>query len=206
VVDGLLRGDKKTRMEAYASAIQNGHMCIDDVRELEDQNPLPDGQGQVFWMAANVVPIERALKPPEPPAPVAPEPMDEPEDAERVKRALRPVAEDAWGRILRRERADVLREAEKRLARGDLAGFRAWAGEFYREHGEFQARAMEPVWAALETLVSDERERAAALASLGGGLTEVIDARRAAVLAAESVDELRGLFDDWQRTGVGDGR
>ena len=44
-VRALLRGDFATRMAGYASALQNGHMSIDEVRDEEDRNPLPDGAG-----------------------------------------------------------------------------------------------------------------------------------------------------------------
>lgn len=44
-VDGLLRGDFATRMQGYATARQNGWMSINDIRELEDMNPIPKEQG-----------------------------------------------------------------------------------------------------------------------------------------------------------------
>lgn len=39
----LLRGDVKSRYEAYASAIQWGHLSPNEVRDLEDRNPRPGG-------------------------------------------------------------------------------------------------------------------------------------------------------------------
>jgi HK97 family phage portal protein len=44
-VDGLLRGDFATRMQGYATARQNGWMSINDIRSLEDMNPIPAEQG-----------------------------------------------------------------------------------------------------------------------------------------------------------------
>jgi HK97 family phage portal protein len=49
----LLRGDFKTRMEGYASALQNGHMSIDEVRDDNDMNPLPDGIGGHYHIQVN---------------------------------------------------------------------------------------------------------------------------------------------------------
>ena len=43
LVDGLLRGDIKTRYEAYAIARQWGWMSKNDVREKEEMNPVEDG-------------------------------------------------------------------------------------------------------------------------------------------------------------------
>jgi HK97 family phage portal protein len=41
IPDQLLRGDIKTRYEAYGKAITDGHMTRNEVRELEDRDPLP---------------------------------------------------------------------------------------------------------------------------------------------------------------------
>jgi HK97 family phage portal protein len=45
LLDGLIRGDMKSRFDAYAIARNWGWMCPDDVRESEGMNPLPDGKG-----------------------------------------------------------------------------------------------------------------------------------------------------------------
>jgi HK97 family phage portal protein len=42
-VDGLLRGDFKTRMEAHATSIQNGIRTPNEVRDIENLEPLPEG-------------------------------------------------------------------------------------------------------------------------------------------------------------------
>jgi HK97 family phage portal protein len=46
--DAIVRSDLKTRYETYAIALSNGFLNLDEVRELEDRQPLPDGQGQSF--------------------------------------------------------------------------------------------------------------------------------------------------------------
>jgi len=42
-LDGLMRGDLKTRMEAHATAIQNGIRTPNEVRKIESLPPLPGG-------------------------------------------------------------------------------------------------------------------------------------------------------------------
>lgn len=59
----LLRGDNATRFAGYAVAIQNSWMCPDDVRELEDLNPIPNGEGKVFWRSANLLPLKQLTAP-----------------------------------------------------------------------------------------------------------------------------------------------
>ena len=43
VVDGLLRGNVETRYAAYATARQWGWASVNDIRALENQNPIEDG-------------------------------------------------------------------------------------------------------------------------------------------------------------------
>lgn len=59
-VDGLLRGDYATRQQGYATGIQNGFLSPDDVRELEDLNPIPGGAGAKYYFNGNMLPIEQA--------------------------------------------------------------------------------------------------------------------------------------------------
>ncbi len=44
-VDGLLRGDYKSRMDGYAVGRQNGWLSANDIREMENLNPIPDEEG-----------------------------------------------------------------------------------------------------------------------------------------------------------------
>jgi HK97 family phage portal protein len=56
-INALLRADFATRMSGYASALQNGHMNIDEVRDLEDRNPLPNGAGEAYHIQLNMAPV-----------------------------------------------------------------------------------------------------------------------------------------------------
>ena len=47
-VNALLRSDPKTRHEMYLIDRQIGLYNIDELRSLEDQSPLPNGQGQDY--------------------------------------------------------------------------------------------------------------------------------------------------------------
>lgn len=59
-VEGLLRGDTLSRYQAYAIAIQNHWMNSDEVRDKEDQDPIPNGEGQTFYGPMNFVPLGTA--------------------------------------------------------------------------------------------------------------------------------------------------
>lgn len=66
-VDAIIRADLKSRYEAHQIALAGGWKNADEVRELEDLPPLPDGQGQVY-----------GPKPSEQPQRPSPVPRDEP--------------------------------------------------------------------------------------------------------------------------------
>lgn len=52
-LDGLLRPTTKERYDAYAVALNNGFLSLDEVRSLEDRAPLPVG-GNEFWKPLNI--------------------------------------------------------------------------------------------------------------------------------------------------------
>lgn len=55
-LNGLMRGDIASRYAAYAIGRQWGWLNVDDIRAREDENPLPDGQGQTYLEPLNMVP------------------------------------------------------------------------------------------------------------------------------------------------------
>jgi HK97 family phage portal protein len=94
-VNALLRGDFKARMDGYASALQNGHMSIDEVRDLEDRNPLPDGAGSHYHIQLNMQSIgdEQPQQNPQPrnakpPAAGADEEEEEPHKSWWLRRVI----------------------------------------------------------------------------------------------------------------------
>jgi HK97 family phage portal protein len=54
-VDGLLRGDLRSRYAAYSIARQWGWLSADDVRALENMNPLPEGAGKKYLTPLNMI-------------------------------------------------------------------------------------------------------------------------------------------------------
>jgi HK97 family phage portal protein len=153
VIEGLLRGDIQSRYAAYAVGRQNGWLSANDIRELENMNPI-DG-GDVYLVPLNMVPADKIedQKPENDPNPTNkadPESDPHPEDSPEPTPAARglnldPVLKDALGRIYRRELNDVRKKAEKLLKNGDLDEFRAFLHEFYEQHAGFCAAQLGPV-------------------------------------------------------------
>ena len=62
-MDGLMRGDYKSRMEGYSIGRQNGWLSANDIRELENLNPIPDSEGgNAYLVNGNMISIDTARK------------------------------------------------------------------------------------------------------------------------------------------------
>jgi HK97 family phage portal protein len=61
IVNGLLRGDVKSRGEYYKTMVMIGAMSPNDVRELEDMNPVDNGD--LYMVPLNMVSLEDAGNP-----------------------------------------------------------------------------------------------------------------------------------------------
>jgi HK97 family phage portal protein len=71
-VNGLLRGDHTSRAAFYVSALQNGWMTINEIREAENLNPIGP-EGDKHFVQLNMTTLDKVGQ--EPPAP---EPMPAP--------------------------------------------------------------------------------------------------------------------------------
>ena len=105
-VMGLLRGDQAARSQFYQAGFGMGVFSPNDIRELEDMNPVPGGD-QRFVPANNLVPLtqigemaqaqidktkaetERAQRPDPVPQPVAQEPDSDDSDSQKAVDQLR---------------------------------------------------------------------------------------------------------------------
>ena len=83
-VAGLLRGDLKTRWAAYAQGRQWGWLSVNDIRQLENMDPIgPDGDRYlepVNMTAAGEPGADQTTQDPADPADEPKDPADEPED------------------------------------------------------------------------------------------------------------------------------
>ena len=60
--DALLRGNIKDRYAAYASGRMWGHLNVNEIRELENRNPLPGDEGEVYLSPSNMVTTSELIK------------------------------------------------------------------------------------------------------------------------------------------------
>ncbi len=113
LVEGLLRGALKERYDAYAVGRQWGWLCADDIRELENMNPLPGGTGQGFLVPMNMIPADQAANVGQKPEKPVPPAADEGEGGA--------VEGDAEEKAFRRREARLLALQQKRRQPGPFS-------------------------------------------------------------------------------------
>jgi len=176
-LDGLLRGDMTTRFEAYSKARMMGVYSANEVRRLENMNPLADG-GDIYMVPANMMAVERLSDPP--PAPIAPPAGDDDDDDDRSAPAspseiramagrrrtiasFEPLIRQAAVRIMNREIPVVRRMARANLRTASV--FEGEVGAWYQGHRDYVQRQMEPV---LQAMASEIVPQAIDEANRGG--------------------------------------
>lgn len=155
LVAGLLRGDLASRYAAYAVGRQNGWLSANDIRELEDMNPIEGGD--MYLVPLNMVPADQVGE-------TEPAPAEPPDTARSIEtraietraknigksrrklaKSFEPLFLDVCGRVYRREIADVRRAVTKFLTKRDEFQFSTWLRTFYTEHKTFWQRQAIPL-------------------------------------------------------------
>jgi len=155
LVDELLRGDIKSRFEALAIAHEHSVINADEWRRKENMPPQPGGQGKIYQAPINKQNAMNLLEE---------EPGEESSSRQirrsmrrlearvtaatgrqKLAKAYRDVFANAGLRIVKRERNDILPQAEKAFGQRDLQSFLVWLEQFYQEHREYIRKQMGPV-------------------------------------------------------------
>ncbi len=177
LIEGLLRGDTAARQAFYTALLDRGVFSINDVRALENQNPVDGGDER--FVQANMIPLsmagEQYVK--DQPAPAqgaasgnsrdvlgdagdtvhhyfGSDPSEEIESRAQDPRAhlrevYRPLFRDAAERVVERETAAIRQHGLPRLEQRDAASFNSWLEQFYREDlSPFIERIAAPILAA----------------------------------------------------------
>ncbi len=202
VTAALLRGDLKSRYDAYAIGRQWGWLSPDDVREFENLNPIESDGGKIYLVPANMTNADVFAKVKEPPAPTTTPPgggaTKPPAEtpAPATTRAYRDLVVDAVSRM-RRIEADKISRHSKREDAVD------WSSAFVRERREEATRIFLPLAIAASRGKRDEaRSLAEDLAGshaaylcevFSGDWTKDVEGRSLA-WTENVVDEVDGLF------------
>jgi len=158
--EALLRGDIRSRFEAFSIAKRNGWMNATQICQLEDIEPPPNDLGDVYVIEANMQRLdamptkedraaEQANKlaavvshadEPSPPA-AEPPAAKRSADLPRIARSFEPLFVEGCRRALRKESAKLANLSKQ----GTMASFEKRAGTFWGEHSAYVREAIEPL-------------------------------------------------------------
>ena len=167
-MDSKLRGDQAARAQFYQVMRNIGAYSADDVREKEDMNPLPNGQGKVYLVPLNMSPadrldeiVDKQVAPD--PKPVVQAPKDDAtakDDADRaaaqMRETLRTALAEVEARIAEHATARATAEANFDHTRTDNEALRTAIDA----HKQAEQLAREEA-ARIEAAMLLEQERAA---------------------------------------------
>jgi len=168
LIEGLLRGDIASRFTAYATGRMNGWLSANDIRELENQNPLPGDQGNIYMVPLNMVPADSFIQDdgltagaPESnirPAMAARNEARSTASRRRAQKAHVPLLGKAAQGVIRGEVQAVARAVKQAYgpAGGGNREFTEWLDEFYRGHEATITRRMLPVLTTLAEAINAE--------------------------------------------------
>ena len=169
-LDGLLRGDTESRFKAYSTARQNGLMTTNEIRRLENLNPVGP-EGDVLWAPVNMQNSKVLVgqtsantgqnQPDNDTDDTIVEENDNIEDegrngSEDVLRVLRPITTGAVKRCLRKES-----QAISKAFRKDKAA--KYIEDFYIGHVDYMRRELRPIVESYVEVFSIESHRVSAI-------------------------------------------
>lgn len=178
-VQGLLRGDPKTRAQYLHAMKLDGNITTNEVRQLENWNPIDQPEADEIWMPVNMVPLSQASS-----LDASKEPVDGGVDAtrslprvsllsaddlraraqasheraalmrERHRRAHLPIFEDVFQRLMREDAGRIGRAVDSIEADGPLAGALAEITDYFSARQDEVERSLRPILSGFAHLIS----------------------------------------------------
>ena len=170
-INELLRGDAETQAKVLEIKRRNGVINADQWRELDDENPLPDGQGKVYFVPLNWVPLDQISLKSEPAGEPGKPPLINNSVAKQSREQRSLVArkrlrdahlaafEDGARRYVKRDTEALIKTVKKAFEPGGsepIALLNRWIEEFYPVQQQYIKRTMLPLVTALATVMAAE--------------------------------------------------
>lgn len=137
-VEGLLRGDIVSRYNAYAVGRINKWLNADEIREFENMNPLPDGEGEKYENPNITIQENKEIR-----------------EREKIIKAYSGLFVSAMEKIVGRETLAITKAIKNKK---DNKEFVCWLNEFYdKESSLYIKNQIRPLFVSLiEILAIDE--------------------------------------------------
>lgn len=199
LADALLRGDLKSRYDAYAIGIQNEILNPNECRGFENLNPYDGGEeyrNRITQKPDGATAAEPVTPPRRQQQSQDDSTIDDEEDTQ-ASRLLRVFMQDVAGRIASREIKELSKRAKH--AKADSDQFREWLAGFYGQHAQYVDSAINPLCEALQVRMSDriafveQATKESARTLLNGDPEQVVAQWESGQLAEKYADRLKKL-------------
>lgn len=147
----LSKGDTNARANYLRTMVNIGALNPNEVREMEDLNPIASASGDQYYMQTNMTTLDRIVNPPEKAAATEPKPIErnnEDEMAERNQQFGAQVS-SLHGAFLAEANRVLTKEAKATERAIEKPGLDAWAASFYAQQTEYLVSALSPLVSAL---------------------------------------------------------
>jgi len=180
LVDALLRGDLRSRYDAYAIARNWGWLSVNDIRRKENENPIEGGD--TYLQPLNMMPANAAGST-----------LTVEHDASAISSEAAPPGRgahyaqllyEAVGRVVRKEIAALNKAARRDAPETDSGAWMESVHRFYSNHAEFVSHSLQiPLDMAQEWVAEQVAELAA-----GAGAMSDWETRRVAELVTRIME------------------
>ena len=157
VVTALLRGDQKSRAEFYRTMFNLGTLSPNDIRDLENLNPITEEGADKYYIQLNMTTLEKINQEPEvEEPPVMPLPTNAPEEEEEEEEndnpfdsleVNRPILSSCALRLIKKEIKATDRSIKKFNDRQNE--YSAWAEKFFAQQKAYYIETFEPVFTVM---------------------------------------------------------
>ncbi len=181
LVDGLLRGDMKSRFEAYSIAKSARIYATNEIREIENRNPIEGGDK--LDENPNMMPAGKSKE----------------ENAVRISNAYKKIFQFTAQRIVNRETL-AIKKVLKAKGTEDLSD---WLDKFYRDSETYIKEQIEPIISSYFEAIDEENslDIDKAVADFTRRYVEQSKSAMKLLLVSPGKDEIEGKIkakiDDW---------
>lgn len=158
LTDALVRGDIKSRYEAYATARQWGFLSINDIRRRENMDPIPNGND--YLTPLNMVNAGEQPAPQQPTQqssqraaffvegvyPVDAEERAAADNQRQIQQNHRPILESVFSKVARKEEREITKGVRDYLGTRGPQEFDIWLKDYYEQLSPYMREQLEPVY------------------------------------------------------------
>jgi len=154
-IDSLLQGDIKTQSDYFSTAITKGWMTRNEVRRLKNLDALPELDAPLQELnlgEAGAEPVPQMMRHDHVDHEVRAKietRISGGKTRQNIQKEHRPSIASVMDRVIKRERADIMREAKKQLTARSISNLEKFIDQFYTDHEEYTRSQIEAVFRAL---------------------------------------------------------